>query len=66
MASTFTGTVSRVSVGFGRDVGHADALVDVAAERIDDRDDVEESRPAQADVAAQAQHRDLLPLAARP
>ena len=48
---------------FGGDAGDADTLVDVGAERFDDRNDVAHAGSAQADVAAEAQHGDLFPLA---
>ncbi len=48
--------------GLRGDAGHADPLIDVGAERLDDRDDVAESGPAKADVAAEPQHGDFLPL----
>ncbi len=44
MASTLTGTVSRVSVDSAGHVGHAHALVHVAAERIHDGNDVKQAR----------------------
>ena len=46
----------------GADRGDAHALIDVAAERLDDRNDEEEAGAAQAAIAAKAQHGDLLPL----
>jgi hypothetical protein len=48
--------------GLGGNAGYADALVDIRAERFDDRNNVAQAGTAQADVAAQAQHRDLFPL----
>jgi hypothetical protein len=38
----------------GRDVGHADPLVDVAAQAVDDRNHVKDAWPAQSDEAAEA------------
>ena len=62
MASTLTGTVSRVRVDSARDGGDADALIDVAAEGFDDGNDEEEAGAAQAAIPAEAEDGDLLPL----
>ncbi len=48
--------------GFGRDAGHAHALIHEPAQRIHDGNNDEHARAAQAEVASQAQHRDLFPL----
>ena len=48
--------------GFGADVGDADALVDIAADAVDDRDEVKDTGSAQTDVAAEAEDCDPLPL----
>jgi hypothetical protein len=61
MASTFTDGVTCQS-GFGRDAGDAHSLIDVSAQPVHNRNDMKDSRTAQADVAAHAQHRHFLPL----
>src|SRR5260221_13166076 len=48
--------------GFRRHAGHANSLIDVAAERIDDGNYVEYAGTAESDITAQPQHRDFLPL----
>src|SRR5579872_6928054 len=49
--------------GFGRNAGDADSLVDVRAERFEYGNDVAHAGAAQADIAAETQDGDLLPLA---
>jgi hypothetical protein len=61
MASTFTGTVSRVKVDSAETLATL-SLVDESAEAVDNRDHVEQPWAAQPDEAAEAQHRDLFPL----
>ena len=39
--------------GFGRDVGHAHALIDIRAESFYDRHNVKQARPAQPDILAE-------------
>ena len=48
--------------GFRGDAGHANSLIDVAAESIDDGNHVENARPPEPDIPAQPQYRDFLPL----
>ena len=48
--------------GLRRDAGNAYALVHIRAERFDDGNDVAQPGAAQADIAPQTQHGDLLPL----
>lgn len=47
---------------FGGHAGDADSLVHEPAERIHNRDHMEQTRSAQSGIAAEAQHGDLLPL----
>ncbi len=47
---------------FGFDIGDANALVDVAADRVDHRHNQEKPRAAEAAITSQAQYGGLLPL----
>ena len=63
MASTFTGTVSRVSVDSAETLATRTRWSTYGLSVSTIGNDVAQSRPAQADVAAQAQDRNLFPLA---
>ena len=48
--------------GFRRDIGDADALVDIAADLFDQRHDEVEAGPSHASVAPEPEHGGALPL----